>query len=349
MEIFLGLFLLIFFIWVQRQFKSSSDISQEIKQKEALVKKPNYLKETATKVDDFADRIKREAEEKKRLAGKNAEDKAVAWLVEQRRKISAQLDTEEKREEFRRLKYEIFGNSDVPWEQEKTVNLSSTSLANDTSYAASIQPGSSSNKFNNIIDRRCIRELVHFTRAENLASILKNGIQSVTRINDNGICAVVNDTERRDRKLEGISTSISCPNHLMFYKYRKLNPSIDWVIILISPKILASKKCGFYRLNAAHHKMVNLDIADISTPEALEGMFCGDDSARPSYLRDCDPTDVQAEVMVFDTISPAEIVGIVFEDNAAKERWMHVADGWNTIVAGTGKSHFGTRQYRLSM
>ena len=72
-----------------------------------------------------------------------------------------------------------------------------------------------------LVDKLGIPHLVHFTRCENLSSILQNGLHSVISCRKNGIHAAQNDRIRLDGRPEGISVSVTLPNYRMFYKYRQ--------------------------------------------------------------------------------------------------------------------------------
>lgn len=58
--------------------------------------------------DAWASNIERNAEAQKIVAGAHAEDKAVAWLVEQETAIQDQLDSEQKKNRFNELKAKHF-------------------------------------------------------------------------------------------------------------------------------------------------------------------------------------------------------------------------------------------------
>ena len=74
-----------------------------------------------------------------------------------------------------------------------------------------------------VIENRQIKGLVHFTRLENLVSILHNGIVPRSYLFDDNIpiTGMVNDALRLDGKQHGSCFSISFPNWKMFYSYRK--------------------------------------------------------------------------------------------------------------------------------
>lgn len=188
-----------------------------------------------------------------------------------------------------------------------------------------------------------VPHLVHFTRCDNLSSILRHGLQSVSSCDTGGIRAVRNDTMRLDGQLDGISLSITSPNFRMFYKYRQLDSSADWAVLLLSPAILWELSCGFYRHNAADARMRHLPRKKMETVPAFREMFAVLDTPREPWLRRYDPTDPQAEVMVYETIPARFIETIAFETKSASEEWEGAVGGIDRIYAGPGQGLFGTR------
>lgn len=87
--------------------------------------------------------------------------------------------------------------------------------------------------------------LIHFTRAENIASIMAYGLLPVSVAREQGIRPTINDPHRLDGRLNGTSLSVSFPNGAMFYKLRNENPDSDWVVLALSPSILWSKNVLF--------------------------------------------------------------------------------------------------------
>lgn len=188
-----------------------------------------------------------------------------------------------------------------------------------------------------------IPHLIHFTRCENLPSILRHGLLSVEECEAKDICTIRNDSLRLDAQPDGISLSIAFPNYRMFYKYRKLDIAAGWAVLVLSPKLLWEKNCGFYRYNAADSRMHNLPRWKATSLEAFRKMFETPDAHREHWLRPYDPTDPQAEVMVYEKIEAKYIETIAFETKAAAEKWRHVLGGIEIIYAGQGKGLFASR------
>ena len=74
------------------------------------------------------------------------------------------------------------------------------------------------NEIEKVVNERDIRWLMHFTRIENLESILENGLLPRNSFERLDIEPLTNDSLRLDGFLEAISLSIQSPNYKMFYK-----------------------------------------------------------------------------------------------------------------------------------
>ena len=156
-----------------------------------------------------------------------------------------------------------------------------------------------------ILKNRSITRLVHFTPADNLESILENGMLSRNFMNQNDFGYWYTDDNRLDGKLDYISNSITFPNYKMFYKKEKQCPNTKWVVLSISSGILIDKfDTEFYRMNAAANDPLKCRFEPCSN-DALEDMF---------YLEDRDPyiplnytTDPQAEVLIKDSVDSSYI------------------------------------------
>lgn len=199
-----------------------------------------------------------------------------------------------------------------------------------------------------VAHERRIKHLVHFTRCENIGSILERGLMSVDDLEMDRMEAVRNDVLRLDGKNDGVSLSVSFPNYKMFYKYRCERPNADWAVFLLNPAILWELDCGFYAMNAADHRMRHRPLSDAKGAEAFDAMF--DDSAmhRDPRLRSCDPTDAQAEVMAFEPIDPSYILSVAFESAESSNRWGAWTGTLDTTVQGRGRGVFGPRELGIA-
>lgn len=205
-------------------------------------------------------------------------------------------------------------------------------------------------KIHDIQESLKISTLLHFTNANNLASIIKHGIYPKSDIHKINIIPEINDQLRLDGRNNGTSVSISFPNHKMLYKYRMENPSTSWVILIIQPSILWNKDCAFCKHNAADARISRLPLEKLKTPESFLDMFAEieeSNSRLEQNLQDCDPTDVQAEVLIFDIIEPHLIAGIVFDSTNTKNNFIDTIniDNYKTFVHADNKGLFASRSY----
>lgn len=174
--------------------------------------------------------------------------------------------------------------------------------------------------FEGILERRGIEEFVHFTSVKNLKSILKYGLLSVAEQRKYHISAEINDKQRLDNNLNGISLSVSFPNYKMFYKLNQGNYN-GWVILSLDPNEIIKKECFFLPKNAACR---GIDIStsraqkDYMSPESFENMFKnrGEHKRGEMGLPDNYTTDPQAEIMVKSYIPVNCIKKIYFPNNS---------------------------------
>lgn len=190
--------------------------------------------------------------------------------------------------------------------------------------------------------------LLHFTRTVNLASILQHGLYPVIRAEEIGITPVINDHLRLDGNLGGISISIAHPNYKMFYKLRLDNEGVDWAVLALNPSVLWTKDCGFCRHNAADIRISSQPVPDLKTPAALAGMYEEIEGIAPraeQRLKPYDPTDPQAEILVFDRIEPDLIIGAAFETEAVRDSLAGLFGGRKLLAQGPRKGFFAARSY----
>ena len=203
-------------------------------------------------------------------------------------------------------------------------------------------------KIQSIALERKIPFLVHFTRAENIPSIMTHGLLPISEAKKKGLNPAINDTERLDGRLNGTSLSVAFPNGSMFYRLRKENPDVDWVILALSPSILWSKDVLFCRHNAADVRVSRVASEVLRNPASFEGMFeaiDGHESRKDQALKAFGPTDVQGEVLVMEAIEPEFILGALFNTTAAKEASEAHFGRRKLIVHGGQKGLFDNRTY----
>lgn len=165
----------------------------------------------------------------------------------------------------------------------------------------------------NYIEEYNITKLYHFTRVENLASILQNGIIPIQQLKNSGVSYFNNDKMRLDRCQNANCVSIGFPNYKMFYKLRQQDVNADWVVLELDASILYNFVCAFCRSNAARYDIAAQSLNKRIGLAALDAMFDEQEHKRsniPYYY----PTDPQAEVLVFGSIPPEYIEKIYIEN-----------------------------------
>lgn len=180
-------------------------------------------------------------------------------------------------------------------------------------------------KIQNISQERGIENLIHFTHIENLNSILSDGLIPRTTLERDRKSFSSNDDLRLDGYQSSISLSVSFPNYGMFYKYRSRSneKTVDWVVLELDPSILWKLESAFCYKNAASGEMTKISVNERKQPEYLHKMFDDNGQNRQDLnLYDNNPTDPQAEVLCFGSISPEYIKGVHFYSELDKDRWI---------------------------
>ena len=84
------------------------------------------------------------------------------------------------------------------------------------------------------------------------------------------------------------------------------------------------------------------------TPEALLGMFDEIEGYSPraeQKLKVSDPTDVQAEVLVFGVIEPQQIAGVIYQKDVVRAAYAHLLGDRKAYVHPNNKGMFASRKY----
>ena len=190
-----------------------------------------------------------------------------------------------------------------------------------------------------IIERRKITQLVHFTAKENLESINRFGLLSRKTLDERGIKYIPNDPRRSDNfKNNGISISVTSFNNYVlnaFLDRFSKSPS-DYILVVVKPKILIEKTCFFFHTNAAstifrdkvnkwwesmnntsknYQNFLNEPKSDLMEAKAFEKMF--DNEVETTYRarkrwkshESNHTTCIQAEIMMLEDIEVDHIMG----------------------------------------
>lgn len=183
---------------------------------------------------------------------------------------------------------------------------------------------------------RGIDSCVHFTNVTNLPSILQYGILSKETMDEEWIEYNDNDSLRLDGYTNATSLSFTSPNYRMFYKYRQQNPAKRWAVLIIDSKTIISLDCAYCYTNAANARITEMPLKQLMTVEAFEDMFAeisGQASRERLRLSDNEPTDPQAEILVFDDIPPEAINYIIFDDYYTMQQYKPLLEQMNIHYA----------------
>ncbi len=167
-----------------------------------------------------------------------------------------------------------------------------------------------------IIQRRGIKSLYHFTRAENLPYIYEFGLIPRSSIIELGLPCTYNDDYRYDGCEDAICTSIEFPNYKLFYSLRKKN-NCEWAVIRISADILLNLDCAFCSINAGDSRMYSQGIRNLKSKSDFEMMFDelpGGPTRGTLGIPDNYPTNPQAEVLIFDAIPTSYFESVYFDN-----------------------------------
>jgi len=173
----------------------------------------------------------------------------------------------------------------------------------------------------NSVKAKGIDYLFHFTRIENLESILQNGLIPRSMLEAQEASVRFNDQHRIDGHKDANCLSIGHPNYKMFYSLRQDDALQEWVVIVINPEVLWLKDCAFCYENAASTNVTSIPIAQRKGLAAFETLFTpmvGKPDRATLRLPDDCPTHPQAEVLVFDIIEPQHIAGTVVNSKATE-------------------------------
>lgn len=202
-----------------------------------------------------------------------------------------------------------------------------------------------------VADQLHIPYLVHFTNEKNLQSILHIGLHPRNNSWKHKFSPLINDTLRLDGHMDAISLSIGFPNYRMFYKYKKQSEQDSWVVLVIDRSVLWKRKCAFCKHNAADARISSISPDELSSHNALLGMFedmPSPNSRREQRLYQYDPTDVQAEVLAFGVIPRSLIVEIVFDSPNLLNKYRDVAGGISLSCEKPGRGFFASRKFERS-
>ena len=196
---------------------------------------------------------------------------------------------------------------------------------------------------------REITSLVHFTDVHHLDSIMRLGLLPRNRLEQLRTPVNYNDQHRFDGHPDSVSLSIAFPNCQMFYKLWR-NSASKFCLLKVHPQVLWDYSAAFCKNNAATGEMSHRQLQELQTPDAFRGMFQEMENLRSradQKLKPCHPTDVQAEVLIFDAIHPKYIMEVVFPDQQTQTQYAQHINGIKSSVNQPNSGFYGTRTFLL--
>ena len=166
------------------------------------------------------------------------------------------------------------------------------------------------------LNERKIDVLVHFTQAANLPNIIKYGLMTRDKLEEQDIDFLHNDDYRYDECniIKPICVSIEFPNYKMFYSLRMENLRTEWAVIVLDASIICDFDCAFCATNAGSRDAFRTTLDQRRGEEAFEGLFHTPNLRKDLELPSWYPTDPQAEVLIFEGIPIEYIQEIHFQD-----------------------------------
>ena len=179
-----------------------------------------------------------------------------------------------------------------------------------------------------ILQQRNISRLYHFTNANNLDSILRNGLQPRSSLENEGVVFSYNDPLRIDGHKNSVSLSVEFPNYKMFYRIRQeAGEGHNWAVLELSANILCDGTCAFCRTNASDASVITIPMEQKLGSQALLRLFDeweGKPDRNELGIPLCYPTNPQAEVLVFECIPICYINRICFDTQSVMEEYSSV-------------------------
>lgn len=171
--------------------------------------------------------------------------------------------------------------------------------------------------------------LTHFTRTDNLKSILQFGILPASILKSNRTFEAVHQNPvHLPQGWEGlVSLNISFPDYKLFNDLNEHVPS-DWVILLIDTRILTDFPCYYFPGRALD--LINKApaprqfLTDFQKASDLKKLFEDREDVKrkdleiPSFY----PTDPTSEILSFFPIAPAYITQVFFHSDYKFNQWV---------------------------
>ena len=169
-----------------------------------------------------------------------------------------------------------------------------------------------------ILEDESVEYFVHFTRIDNLQSIIRRGLITRKELTDKSIPHIFTDEHRYDGVLDSVSLSVTKPNGAMFGVKLRGDSSSNWVVLrLKASEIIRNHPCIFFRVNAAsecYGIRSSIKKKERFTKYDLLSMFAGNHPVGRT-------SDIQAEIMCMDNIPSKEIDTVFFYNENVMQRF----------------------------
>jgi hypothetical protein len=174
-----------------------------------------------------------------------------------------------------------------------------------------------------VVQDRGIQDVLHFTRLENLPSILEHGLRPRSELEEGYFKP--SDADRLDENYEAVSVSISCFYPDMFAAKRHRSGGAPWAVLVLHADVLWNYHCSFYRRGVPTNVMKydhSKKYGGFALEEMFEDAYMSQDktSFRAQHaLPQSWPTFSDAEVQVRGVIDPSYIKGVWIETHDSAE------------------------------
>ena len=184
------------------------------------------------------------------------------------------------------------------------------------------------------MEKRGVTRFVHFTKVDNLESIVMRGLMPLSLMNG----VPKEESARKLNRYEGtdaICLSVEFPNYRTFYHRRCVESDKAWCVLLLDArKVIERYEPQYYWTNAASKSFLEPcfnagNRNDPCSAQAFDGMFYQTEAPnrfltvtpRAGFIPDKYPTNPQAEIQIYDKITPDCISLVVFEDQESVARY----------------------------
>ena len=179
------------------------------------------------------------------------------------------------------------------------------------------------------VRKKRISCLTHFTRSENLKSILQTGILPASILRQNRAFSSVIYTPQPLLAQWGgfVSLNISFPDYKLFLQMQN-HQAGDWVVLLIDSRVLADFPCYFFPDRAASFiesaPVPGLPLDEYRSAKAFKELFAEreDIKRRDLEIPDNYPTNPCSEVLCRFPIAPASIAQGWFYSEYKFNQWV---------------------------